>query len=240
MKEKKSFGDRLEAFFAGKGFYAVLVLCVAVIGVSAWSMLSGGSGEDSNSTTLEEDVLFDDSINTSLTEYPVVTETINLKPEESDKPDEPESDATAEDAATVQTNASSYFVWPVVGEILSEYSMEALVYNATMADWRTHDGIDIAAEIGASVSAVSDGTVEAVYADDLFGTTIVIAHANSVKSIYSNLAAEPAVAVGGNVAVGQTIGSIGNTAIGEANEEAHLHFAMRSDDESVNPLNYLP
>ena len=41
MEEKKSFGESLEAFFAGKGFYIVLFLCVAVIGVSAWAMLTG-------------------------------------------------------------------------------------------------------------------------------------------------------------------------------------------------------
>ena len=30
----------LEKFFAGKGFYIVLFLCAAVIGVSAWTLLS--------------------------------------------------------------------------------------------------------------------------------------------------------------------------------------------------------
>jgi hypothetical protein len=42
MEKKKPFGTRLETFFAGNGFYVVLFLCVAVIGISAWSLLSGG------------------------------------------------------------------------------------------------------------------------------------------------------------------------------------------------------
>ena len=42
MNDKKQpFFQRAEHFFAGKGFYIVLFLCVAVIGVSAWSMLTG-------------------------------------------------------------------------------------------------------------------------------------------------------------------------------------------------------
>ncbi|MBR1497331.1 MAG: M23 family peptidase, partial [Oscillospiraceae bacterium] len=45
MQEKKPFGARMEAFFAGKGFYIVLLLCVSVIGVSVWSMLSGAARE---------------------------------------------------------------------------------------------------------------------------------------------------------------------------------------------------
>ena len=42
MDNKNGAGPgALEKFFAGKGFYIVLLLCAAVIGVSAWSLLSG-------------------------------------------------------------------------------------------------------------------------------------------------------------------------------------------------------
>ncbi len=37
----KSSGKKLEGFFTGKGFYIVLFLCAAVIGVSAWMMAAG-------------------------------------------------------------------------------------------------------------------------------------------------------------------------------------------------------
>ena len=37
----KSSGQRLEGFFTGKGFYIVLFLCAAVIGLSAWMMAAG-------------------------------------------------------------------------------------------------------------------------------------------------------------------------------------------------------
>ena len=37
----KSSGKRLEGFFTGKGFYIVLFLCAAVIGLSAWMMAAG-------------------------------------------------------------------------------------------------------------------------------------------------------------------------------------------------------
>ena len=36
-----SSGKRLESFLSGKGFYIVLFLCAAVIGVSAWMMAAG-------------------------------------------------------------------------------------------------------------------------------------------------------------------------------------------------------
>ena len=36
-----SSGGRLEGFMTGKGFYIVLFLCAAVIGLSAWMMAAG-------------------------------------------------------------------------------------------------------------------------------------------------------------------------------------------------------
>lgn len=60
------------------------------------------------------------------------------------------------------------------------YAMTALVYDETMADWRTHDGIDIAADYGAVVSAMASGTVTQVYHDDRYGTTVVTERARPV------------------------------------------------------------
>ena len=37
----KSSGNGLEGFLTGKGFYIVLFLCAAVIGLSAWMMAAG-------------------------------------------------------------------------------------------------------------------------------------------------------------------------------------------------------
>ena len=37
----KSSGKGLEGFLMGKGFYIVLFLCAAVIGLSAWMMTAG-------------------------------------------------------------------------------------------------------------------------------------------------------------------------------------------------------
>ena len=42
------------------------------------------------------------------------------------------------------------------------------------------------------------------------------------------------------VSKGDTIGSVGTTALCEAGEGYHLHFAMRADGQSVDPGEYLP
>ena len=115
-----------------------------------------------------------------------------------------------------------------------------LAYDETMGDWRTHSGIDISAPVGTEVMAVAGGTVASVELDDLMGTTVTIAHADGLESIYANLAEVPSVEAGDEVAVGEVIGATGTTAAAESARAPHLHLEMRKDGESVDPLDYLP
>ena len=114
------------------------------------------------------------------------------------------------------------------------------MYDTTMGDWRTHDGVDIAAALGTHVMAGADGTVTDVYDDPLYGTTVVISHGGGYETVYSNLAATPTVEIGDKVSAGDTIGAVGTTAICEAGEVYHLHFAMSCDGASLDPRNTSP
>lgn len=249
MEKKKNFAQALENFFAGKGFYIVLFLCVAVIGVSAWTMLAGdlGDAEDESLSLSETEI--------GLVDIPVVSEP-ETQPAEQDaapvaniEPEEPVQEvstpaAPAAPAAPAEETAPEtvpvYFVRPVAGEVENAYSMDKLQYNRTMRDWRTHDGIDIAAELGTQVKATADGKVEKVENDERMGTTVVLLHSGGLRSIYCNLAESPTVSEGDAVAAGSVIGSVGSTALSETGEVTHLHFAMSLDGESVDPENYLP
>lgn len=42
-------------------------------------------------------------------------------------------------------------VLPIQGEVLTAFSVDQLLYNETLDDWRTHDGVDIAAAEGDAV-----------------------------------------------------------------------------------------
>ena len=65
--------------------------------------------------------------------------------------------------------------------------MTELLYDQTMADWRTHNGIDVQAEEGAAVKTAADGTVLSVTSDELMGTTVVIQHSGGYTTQYSSL-----------------------------------------------------
>ena len=131
------------------------------------------------------------------------------------------------------------FAKPVEGDILREYAKDKLVYSATLDEWVTHNGIDIAAEKTTVVKASAEGTVKSIKNDPRYGLTIVIEHVNGFKTVYSNLLTAEFVEEGETVEQGQTIGTVGNTATFEIADESHLHFEILKDNENVDPELYL-
>ena len=47
------------------------------------------------------------------------------------------------------------------------------------------------------------------------------------------------VSEGEKVEKGQTIGTVGDTAVYEVVDDSHLHFEIIRDSENVNPLDYI-
>ena len=211
---KKPWTERVGDFVAGKGFYIVLFLCVAAIGISGYYLYTtlGGGEKDAAVNGPAKVVVTPAPTPAAIVTPPVVSSTPKPTPTTTPTP----TPTPASPSPSTAPAAASVFTWPVKGEVLREFSLEVLAYDETMRDWRTHSGIDIAASVGTQVLAVSDGTVERVYQDDLMGTTVVIDHGNGLRSVYSNLAATPTVSEGDKVSTGSVIGAVGSTAIAES------------------------
>ena len=141
--------------------------------------------------------------------------------------------SSAEDVA-VQPQ-TQLFVMPVAGEVLTAFSDTQPIFSPTFGDWRVHAAVDIAGELGTPVRSVAQGTVTAIESDLMWGTTVIISHADGYESRYCNLGAKPTVSVGTRVEVGQVIGSIGQTAQAEVNQAPHLHFVLYQDGDPVDP-----
>lgn len=231
-RNRKSGLSRLGDFLAGKGFYIVLFLCVAAIGISGYFLLTDPFRADQPVVGNVEVVVTPQPALPSLPAVPTATPTPVATP----KP----TPAPTPDPTPAPTVKAAVYTWPVNGEIIRDYSLEVVAYDETMGDWRTHEGLDLSAPLGTQVLAVADGTVSAIYADPLMGQTVVIAHDGGVNSLYANLTTMPTVEVGDTVTTGMVIGSVGKTAIAEGEKASHLHFEMTEAGVSVDPENYLP
>ena len=148
--------------------------------------------------------------------------------------------ATATSAkAKEETKKELSFIQPVEGEIIKEFAKENLVYSETLKEWVTHNGIDIKADKTSVVKAAEDGTIKTIKNDPRYGLTVVIEHTDGMQTIYSNLLTAEFVVEGENVTKGQTIGTVGNTAVFEISDDCHLHFEIWKDQVAVNPTNYI-
>ena len=243
-------GKKLEGFFTGKGFYIVLFLCAAVIGVSAWMMATGNETME-NDPVRNNSASFDDKrVETVI--VPAQSGTAETGALEADAPEvnteglaenaevqDSEAVAAVEEQPVVEAAAPIY-VWPVAGQVERAHSSDTLSYDQTLRDWRTHEGIDIIAELGAPVVAAHFGSVESIVQDSLYGTVVTVSHGDGTRTIYANLAENPPVNVGDWIDCGTTIGSVGSTALCEISQTSHLHFAITVNGTAADPMDYLP
>ena len=131
------------------------------------------------------------------------------------------------------------FIYPVEGEVIKEFAKDSLIYSETLEEWVTHTGIDIKAERATVVKSVADGTVKSIKNDPRFGLTVTIEHSDGYTSSYSSLLTAEFVKEGEKVTQGQTIGTVGNSAVFEVAQDNHLHFELLKDGSNINPEMYL-
>ena len=218
MKSRKNSGG----IMGTKGYYIALILCAAAIGISGYLYYRNVNQQDPqlNAPPASVDEKDPDNIQAVSPDPSIDQQTPHTPDKES--PDK-----------TVKTCI------PVKGNTVSEYAMDCLSYNPTTRDWRVHNGIDIAAPAGTTVCAAAAGTVYTTFADETMGTTVVIRHDNGYVTTYSSLAQEISVAPGDQVALGQTIGQVGNTALLETAIGEHLHFSVSKNDNPMDPMDFL-
>ncbi len=236
----------------GKGFYVALALSVGMVGAACYFAYSQTS--DSLTGELQSQLNSASESNEQQaaeieTDIPKITYAPSTSTETVTEAAVAETEATEETENTTNTTDASEpetaetakpkekrFVMPIEGEILGEFSGGELVKSKTTGAWQTHNGVDIAAALGDVVKASGSGTVSAVDNDPLWGVTVSIDHGNGMITRYSNLNAGVTVQVGQEVACGEEIGAVGETADIETAEPSHLHFEMTKNGSYVNPL----
>ena len=105
--------------------------------------------------------------------------------------------------------------------------------------WKTHDGVDIKADLGEPVKAMNKGTVTKIWDDPLWGNCMTIDHGNGIVGHCYNLSKEMSVKEGDEVNAGEVIGAVGDTAQAEAAELSHLHFGLKKNGQWIDPIEFI-
>ena len=212
--------------FNGKGYYIALILCAAAIGISGYLYYQNANEPEPQLQQPTGDV-------SAMNPTGGDVQTIGTKPGEETPTQGQTPDPTAPtQKKTLKTGS------PLSGQTVADYAMDCLCYNPTTRDWRTHNGMDFAAEAGTEVLAAADGTVYTIYNDETMGTTVVIRHEDGYVTTYSSLAEDVLITVGQEVEVGQPIGYVGTSALVETVLGDHVHFSVSCGGQSVDPEDF--
>ncbi len=118
--------------------------------------------------------------------------------------------------------------------ISSPYGMRT---HPTTGEYKLHTGTDFCASgiNGKTVYAVKDGEVIYAAKHKAYGNFVIIDHGNGVSSCYAHMQdGSMRVSVGDKVLQGQPIGKVGSTGYSTG---PHLHFEIRIDGATTNPMN---
>lgn len=220
--------SKIKAMFGGKGFYIALALCLLAAGTIGYITLFSA-----DSPAKEPDPVIEIKP-TPVTPVPAAPTKPVIQSEPVEVPVQ-EAEAVIEEPVELLPEVIS----PLDGTTVTVFSMTELLYDQTMADWRTHNGIDIQAAEGDSVRTAASGTVLSVKDDELMGTTVVIQHGGGYTTQYSCLQKDPPVQEGDQVAAGDIIGLVGSTASAEGSMGPHLHFSVSKDGKLIDPADYV-
>ena len=123
--------------------------------------------------------------------------------------------------------------------VICDYTATSVVYNKTLGIYTGHLAIDFSAKQGAEVKAVFDGTIESIVTTYLTGTTVTVAHANNVKTVYNSIDLPENLSIGQTVKQGDVIGYVSDNNKQEYKDGPHLHFEVYENNAKISPYKYL-
>lgn len=155
----------------------------------------------------------------------------------------PEEAETAEAISTtvqptLDFNEEDGLVWPIVGDVLINYSMDKTIYFPTLQQYKYNPAIVIAAPQGTSISAAANGRVTSVGYDSTIGNMIVMDLGNGYELTYGQLE-NITVSEGSYVSVGDGIGTVAYPTKYYSVEGSNVYFKLTKDGKPVNPMSKL-
>ena len=132
------------------------------------------------------------------------------------------------------SKATGSLSWPLPA---SDYVTSGFVHreSPTAGASSNHQGIDIGASTGSSITAADGGTVITASYSSSAGNYVVISHGNGLSTVYMHCS-KLLVSEGDTVSKGQTIAKVGSTGYSTG---PHLHFGVRKNGSYVDPTDYV-
>ena len=141
-------------------------------------------------------------------------------------------------ALQLNFNEDSKLKWPIEGNVILDYSMNATVYFSTLKQYKYNPAILIQGEVNTPVVAAADGIVTEISSNEEIGDYVVMTLGNDYQLVYGQLKALE-VAEGDSVEKGQLIGYISEPTKYYVVEGSNLYLELLNGTEPVDPLDFM-
>ena len=152
--------------------------------------------------------------------------------------EEPAEDTAAQVTPELNFTEDTIMLWPVNGEVVIDYSMDATTYFPTLDQYKYNPSLVMSAAVGDPVQAAANGQVMSISEDVETGTTLTMDMGNGYQAVYGQLK-DVAVQEGQTVEAGTIIGYVNDPTRYYVEEGANLFFAMTKDGAPVDPMIYI-
>lgn len=139
---------------------------------------------------------------------------------------------------TLSFSDEDSLVWPIVGNILVNYSMDKTVYFPTLDQYKYNPAIVIQANEGDMITAAAAGKVTSVFNDPQIGNGITMELGNGYEVTYGQLT-NILVSEGSYVSMGDMIAQVAAPTKYYSVEGTNVYFKLTKDGEPVNPMSKL-
>lgn len=146
--------------------------------------------------------------------------------------------AVTANAATLSFPDTEVLEWPIVGNVLLNYSMDKAIFFQTLGQYKYNPSIVIQAQQGENITAAADAVVKDVYTDAQTGGTICFDLGDGYELTYGQLE-NISVNPGEYVEKGQSVGTVADPTVYYSQEGCNVYFKLTKDGVPVNPLSRL-
>lgn len=128
-------------------------------------------------------------------------------------------------------------LWPMDGNVIMNYSMDATIYYATLDQYKYNPAIIIAGDVNNKVYSVAKGKITDISQNEVTGTTVTVDLGDGYQAIYGQLK-ELNFKVGDYLESGHVIGYVSEPTKYYSVEGSNLYFELQKDGEPVDPIVY--
>lgn len=129
-------------------------------------------------------------------------------------------------------------LWPVVGNVLINYSMDKPVYFSTLEQYKYHPAIVIQAKAGQNIMAAARGRVSKIEKTEELGNVITMDIGSGYEIAYGQLS-NIQIKEGDLVEKGDYIADVATPTKYYSVEGDNVYFSLKKDGEPVNPMTKL-